>query len=426
MSGDADRDALVITAVFTRLGGYLTETSRRSHCPERVDDETGRPCLKAQAGRHLSCASARYLIDSFTESCLPNKAHTPALGSEMSTPLSKQSDVPPSRGQIDFSVSPLVILVVAALMLIGCWLAWYILWRPFPVDSAIPRYAPVNGMSGTLVSVGSDTLTDVMELSSQGFREIYPNVIVHLEHKGSVTAPPALIEGRSQLAPMSRMMTADEIAIFEAKYGYKPTGYRIALDALDVYVNKHNPIRAMTLQQVDSIFSSTRKRGGPALETWGSLGLTGEWATKPITLYGRDKVSGTHDFFDEHVLQNGEFKSTVNEDISEGVVESVGNDTSGIGYGGMGWKTSRVRTLAIAERANAPVEPTYENSLSGSYPLARFLYLYVNQPPGKPLDGLAGEFIKYVLSYEGQELVVRAKFFPLPAKIVSETLSGKN
>jgi phosphate transport system substrate-binding protein len=344
----------------------------------------------------------------------------------MSAPSSKPSDVPPSAGRIDFSISPAAIMVTAVLMLIGCYLAWYFVWKPFPVDSAIPHYAPVNALSGKIVSVGSDTLTDMMELSSQGFREIYPNVVVQLEHKGSATAPPALIEGRSQLAPMSRAMTPEEIAAFEAKYGYKPTPYRVALDALAVFVNKHNPVRTMTLQQVDGIFSSTRKRGGPSLESWGSLGLSGEWASKPTTLYGRDKISGTHDFFEEHVLQNGEFKSTVSEDTSQGVVEGVGNDTAGIGYSGIGWKTSQVRELALAESANAFVQPTYQNSLKGSYPLARFLYIYVNQQPGRPLDGLTGEFIKYVLSYEGQKVVVQAKFFPLPATVVTETLSAKN
>jgi phosphate transport system substrate-binding protein len=344
----------------------------------------------------------------------------------MNVDSSRSSGARPSGSTIDLSVSPLAIVVTAALMLVGAWFAWYFVWRPFPVDSDIPHYTPVNDLSGKLHSVGSDTLADVMEQSSNAFRAIYPNVVVQLEHKGSGSAPAALLEGQSQLAPMSRAMTPEEISAFETKYGYKPTGYRIALDALAVYVNKHNPVRTMTLQQVDGIFSSTHKRGGPSLETWGSVGLTGDWAGKPITLYGRDKVSGTHDFFKEHVLQSGEFNSAVNEDVSEGIVESVGNDTSGIGYGGIGWKTSQVHAVALAESANTFVEPTYQNALNGTYPLARFLYIYVNQPPGKALDGLTGEFVKYVLSYEGQKLVVEAKFFPLPAKIVADTLSGKN
>jgi phosphate transport system substrate-binding protein len=221
-------------------------------------------------------------------------------------------------------------------------------------------------------------------------------------------------------------MTDDEVAAFETKYGYKPTYYKIALDALAIYVNEDNPIREMTLSQADGIFSSTFKRGGPSIETWGSAGLSGDWVSRAITLYGRDRVSGTHDYFKQHVLQSGEFKTTVHENISQDLVDGVANDPAGIGYSGIGWKTSKVRTVALGESAGAFVEPTYKNSLDGAYPLARFLYIYVNQKPGQPLDELTGEFIKYVLSYEGQEAVVEAKFFPLPAKVVAETLSGRN
>ncbi|MGO9264785.1 MAG: PstS family phosphate ABC transporter substrate-binding protein [Candidatus Binataceae bacterium] len=336
------------------------------------------------------------------------------------------TDAPPPRKDIDFSLNPRILLMAVGLMVIACWLAWYFVWRPFPVDGAIPRYTKADHLSGQLVSVGSDTLADVMVLCSRGFMTIYPDVTVQLEHKGSGTAPPALIDGRSQLAPMSRPMTGEEVAAFETKYGYKPTFYRIALDALAVYVNKSNPVGGMTLQQVDGVFSSSLKRGGPLLETWGSLGLAGDWANKAITLYGRDNVSGTRQFFKEHALQNGDFKATVHEDISEYVVEYVASDPSGIGYSGIGWKTALVRAVPLGETTGHFVEPTYENALDGTYPLARFLYLYVNQQPGQPLDRLTGEFIKYVLSHEGQEAVVQAKFFPLPAKIITETLSGKN
>jgi phosphate transport system substrate-binding protein len=344
----------------------------------------------------------------------------------MSASSTKQPDAPPPGSGIDFSISLPVILSTAALMVIGCWLAWYFVWRPFPVDSAIPHYTKVENVSGELVAVGSDTLTDVMVLCSREFKKIYPQVAFHLEDKGSATAAPALIEGRSQLAPMSRLMTPDEIGAFEQKYGYKPTFYKIALDALSIYVHKDNPIRGLTLQQVDGIFSSTLKRGGPSLETWGSVGLSGNWANKAITLYGRDKVSGTNTYFKEHVLEQGDFKTTVNEEISEQVVESVANDPSGIGYSGIGWKTSQVRTVPVGATAGSFVAPSYKNSLDGTYPLARFLYIYVNQKPGQPLDKLTGEFIRYVLSHEGQEAVVQAKFFPLPSNIVAETQSGKN
>ena len=344
----------------------------------------------------------------------------------MSTPSDKQPNVSAPSTGIDFSIGLPVILTAAGLMLIGCWLAWYFVWRPFPVDSAISHYAPVDNVSGKLVSVGSDTLTDVMVLCSREFRKIYPQVAIQLEDKGSATAPPALIDGRSQLAPMSRLMTENEIGAFEQKYGYKPTLYKVALDALSVYVHKDNPVRRMTLQQVDGIFSSSLKRGGALLETWGSLGLSGNWASKAITLYGRDNVSGTNAYFKEHALQQGDFRTTVHEGISEQVVDSIANDSSGIGYSGIGWKTAQVRAVALGATPGNFVEPTYKNSLDGTFPLARFLYIYVNQKPGQPLDKLTGEFIRYVLSHEGQEAVVQAKFFPLPANIVTETLSGRN
>ena len=345
---------------------------------------------------------------------------------DMSIPPTKQAGAPPRRTDIDFSISLPVILATAGVMAIICWLAWYFLWRPFPVDSRIPHYTKAANVSGNLVSIGSDTLADIMVLCSREFRAIYPQVTIQLEVKGSGTAPPALIDGTSQLAPMSRQMTQDEVEAFGRKYGYKPTFYKIALDALAIYVNKENPIRGMTLQQADGIFSSTLKRGGPSLETWGSVGLTGDWANKAITLYGRDSVSGLHDYFKQHVLQSGVFKTTVQEAISENVVDGVADDASGIGYSGIGWKTSKVRTVALGKTEGTFVEPTYKNSLDGSYPLARFLYIYVNQRPGQPLDRLTGEFIKYVLSYGGQEAVVQAKFFPLPAQMVAETLSVKN
>jgi phosphate transport system substrate-binding protein len=220
-------------------------------------------------------------------------------------------------------------------------------------------------------------------------------------------------------------MTDEETHAFEAKYGYPPTAYKIALDALAVYANRDNPIRQITLQQLDGMYSSTRRKGGVAIDTWGALGLTGDWATRNIELFGRDAKSGTHDFFRQHVLDNGDFRQTVHEDLSQEVVQDVAEHQNGVGYSGIGWKTSNVRTVALGNSAQEFFEPTYEDSLSGRYPLARFLYIYVNQPPGKPLEGAAGEFIKYVRSYEGQETVVEAKFFPLPAKIVAEAAARR-
>ncbi|MDE1171771.1 MAG: phosphate ABC transporter substrate-binding protein [Verrucomicrobium sp.] len=295
-----------------------------------------------------------------------------------------------------------------------------------PVDPKLKPYAKTSGVTGNLNSIGSDTLNDLMTLWAEGFKAQYPNVNIQIEGKGSSTAPPALIEGTSQLGPMSRSMKAEEIDPFEKKYGYKPTAYKVAIDSLAVYVNKDNPIKGMTMQQVDSVFSSTLKRGGPSIETWGNLGMTGSWAYKAISLYGRNSASGTYGYFKEHALQKGDYKATVKEQPgSSAVVQGVGSDLAGIGYSGIGYKTSEVRALPLGDSPDKLVEATYDNCLNGSYPLARFLYVYVNKKPGQPLDKLTAEFIKYVLSKEGQDVVVKAGFFPLPDQIAEATWNGQ-
>jgi phosphate transport system substrate-binding protein len=292
------------------------------------------------------------------------------------------------------------------------------------VDPALKPYEKVSGVSGNLNSIGSDTLNNLMTLWAEGFRAIYPNVNIQIEGKGSSTAPPALIEGTAQLGPMSREMKAAEIDAFEKKYGYKPTEIKVAIDSLAVFVHKDNPIKGLPLDQLDSIFSSTNKRGGKPINTWGELGLTGEWANRPISLYGRNSASGTYGFFKEHVLRNGDYRSTVKEQPgSSSVVQGVANDLSSIGYSGIGYKTSGVKALALAETPGKALhEPSLENALSGAYPLARFLYVYVNKKPNEPMDKLVHEFVRFVNSKEGQEIVVKDGYYPVPAAIVTETL----
>jgi phosphate transport system substrate-binding protein len=292
------------------------------------------------------------------------------------------------------------------------------------VDPALKPYEKVSGVSGNLNSIGSDTLNNLMTLWAEGFRAIYPNVNVQIEGKGSSTAPPALIEGTAQLGPMSREMKAAEIDAFEKKYGYKPTEIKVAIDALAVFVHKDNPIKGLSLDQLDNIFSSTNKRGGKPINTWGELGLTGEWANRPISLYGRNSASGTYGMFKEHVLKNGDYRATVKEQPgSSSVVQGVANDLGGIGYSGIGYKTSGVNALALAEATGKAMhEPSLENALSGAYPLARFLYIYVNKKPNEPIDKLVHEFVKFVNSKEGQEVVVKDGYYPMPAAVVTETL----
>jgi phosphate transport system substrate-binding protein len=292
------------------------------------------------------------------------------------------------------------------------------------VDEALKPYTKVSGVSGNVNSIGSDTLNNLMTLWAEGFRALYPNVNIQIEGKGSSTAPPALIEGTAQLGPMSRPMKATEIDAFEKKYGYKPTEVKVAIDALAVFVHKDNPIKGLDLTQVDSIFSSTHKRGGKQLATWGELGLTGAWANRPLSLYGRNSASGTYGFFKEHVLKNGDYRATVKEQPgSSAVVQGIGSDLGAVGYSGIGYKTSGVKALALAEAPGGKQEePSLENALSGAYPLARFLYIYVNKKPTEPLDTLVQEFLKFVNAKEGQTIVVKDGYFPMPASLTNETL----
>ncbi|HFE65613.1 MAG TPA: phosphate-binding protein, partial [Caldithrix sp.] len=163
------------------------------------------------------------------------------------------------------------------------------------VDANLPVYKKTTGISGNANSIGSDTMNNLMTLWLEGFRKYYPMVNIQIEGKGSSTAPPALIEGTAQFGPMSRKMKAKEVDAFEAKYGFKPVAIRTSLDALAVFVHKDNPLDCLSLEEVDAVFSKTRKRGFPEeVKVWGQLGLTGTWANKPISIYGRNSASGTY------------------------------------------------------------------------------------------------------------------------------------
>jgi phosphate transport system substrate-binding protein len=290
------------------------------------------------------------------------------------------------------------------------------------VDPALKSYQVVGGVSGNISSIGSDTLNNLMQLWAENFKKYYPNVNIQIEGKGSSTAPPALISGTAQLGPMSRPMKSSEEDQFESKYGHKPTAIRSAVDALAVFVHKDNPIKSLTMTQVDSIFSKSRRRGGPVIKTWGELGLTGEWADKPLSLYGRNSASGTYGFFKEHSLKNGDYKDEVKEQPgSASVVLGCSVDRYAIGYSGIGYATSTVRAVPLAD-AGAPVAATAENAYSGDYPLARFLYVYVNRAPGKPMAPIVKEFVKLICSKEGQEVTVKDGYFPIPATIAAEEI----
>ncbi|NMZ65063.1 phosphate ABC transporter substrate-binding protein PstS family protein [Pseudomonas oryzihabitans] len=293
------------------------------------------------------------------------------------------------------------------------------------VDPAIPAYQKVSGISGNLSSVGSDTLANLMTLWAESYKREYPNLNIQIQAAGSSTAPPALTEGTAGIGPMSRKMKDAELQAFEQRFGYPPTAVPVAIDALAIFVNKDNPLRQLTLEQVDAIFSSTRLCGGPhELKTWGDLGLTGDWARRPIQKFGRNSVSGTYGYFKEAALCRGDFRANVNEQPgSASVVQAISQSLGGIGYSGIGYQTASVHTLALARQGTTDfVEDNQANTLSGRYPLARYLYVYVNKAPNRPLNPLEGEFLRLILSRSGQEAVVKDGYIPLPAAVVQQAL----
>jgi phosphate transport system substrate-binding protein len=290
------------------------------------------------------------------------------------------------------------------------------------VDEKLPDYKPIQGVSGSIKSVGSDTMNNLMTLWSEGFLKFYPNVRIEIEGKGSSTAPPALIAGTATFGPMSRQMKPSEIDAFEKKYGYKPVQIPTSVDMLAVYANKDNPIKGLTFPQIDAIFSSTRRLGHAEIRTWGQLGLQGEWANAPISLYGRNSASGTYGYFKEHVLGEGDYKDSVKEQPgSSAVVQGVASDKFAIGYSGIGYITADVRAVPLASDSGSDFVPAKPAS-AAEYPLARYLWLSVNYRPGSQLDPLRREFIKYVFSKQGQQDVVKDGYLPVTAAVAQKSL----
>jgi phosphate transport system substrate-binding protein len=295
------------------------------------------------------------------------------------------------------------------------------------VDPALPAYQAVKGVSGELKSLGSNTMDIEMTNWAEGFKAFYPNVKPEIVGKGSGDAPAALIAGTAQFGPMSRTMKADEIDMFEKKFGYKPTGLATSIDMLAVYVHKDNPIKSLTLQQVDAIFSKSRKGGHDKdIRTWGDLGLTGDWQNQPISLYGRNSESGTYGYFKDHALFKGDYKDSVKEQGgSSAVVQGVAVDKFGIGYSGIGFITADVRAVPLAAKPNGKaIEATADNAYSGDYPLSRLLYVYVNYKAGTDLDPLRAEFIRYVFSKDGQAMVVKSGYYPIRKSSADKALQS--
>lgn len=294
------------------------------------------------------------------------------------------------------------------------------------LDPNLPSYSKASGISGNISSVGSDTLANLMTLWAEEFKRNYPNVNIQIQAAGSSTAPPALTEGTSNMGPMSRAMKDKEIEAFETKFGYKPVAIPVAIDALAVFAHKDNPITGLTMAQVDAIFSSTRSCGyANDITKWSDVGISGSLGNQSIELYGRNSVSGTYGYFKETALCKGDFKNSVKEQPgSASVVQGVSESLNAIGYSGIGYRTASVKTVPLAKKEGEPFyDATPENAVSGKFPLSRFLYVYVNKAPNKSLEPIVGEFMKLVLSKQGQEVVVKDGYVPLPATVSAKYMA---
>jgi phosphate transport system substrate-binding protein len=292
-------------------------------------------------------------------------------------------------------------------------------------SDALPPYAPLAGLTGKFTSIGESATTNVVARLAAEFRRIYPDVTLEITASLTSIGPSALLEGRADIVPMSRELTAEEVQGFTKKYGYPPTEIKVAADALAIYVEKRNPVPGLTLGQLDGIFSRTQRRGGSSIETWGQAGLTGEWANRPITLYGYGPEDGARQVFQQQALGGGEFRLSLRvEGGGSSIVQGVAANPGAIGFASIFFACKGVRVVPLAGADGRFCAPTTENIRSHQYPLSRFLYIYVNKPPRRPFGGPAAEFLRFLLSREGQQIVADGGNIPLDAATVNEGRRG--
>lgn len=346
-------------------------------------------------------------------------------------------------------ISTLALGVVATLTLAGVAIAEHAgIQAKKAIEPELAAYMPLKNLSGRLTIAGSDTMQPVLKRLGSDFKLQYPDVKIAVEGIGSSAAIHEFVIGTSSqrrgdkggrsghdgasqtsILASSRELKPSELRAFSSRYGYEPMMFPIAMDAVAIYVNAQNPIRGLTVDQADAIFSTTRKRGLPQdIRQWSQLGLEEGWGGQPIHLYGRDKNSGTHDFFVDTVLNAGALKSEVNEHSgSASEILAIARDPLGMGYAGVGFHGSMVKVVPLAGQGEKSfVEPNVESVTNGTYPLGRSLYLYVNQAPNSKFDPIVHEFLKFVNSRQGQESVVNAKAYPLPISIVNQNVALLN
>jgi phosphate transport system substrate-binding protein len=290
------------------------------------------------------------------------------------------------------------------------------------IDATLPEYRRSSDVSGKLRSVGSSALTQLLNRWTEEFKRIHPNFELEVIGGGSGTAPPALTEGNSELAPMSRPMNENELKAFRAKYGYEPMPITVTVDALAIYVNKSNPLQRISLRELDALYSLTRKRGGGEIKNWGDLGATGEWASKPIRVFGPQSTQGMYGVFRAEILQGGEYRYDMRtEPVASAIVQGVGADELAIGFASHSLATARTKALAVSEEpSGAAIPPTHATVLDDSYPLARKLVIYVNRKPNTPLTSIVSEFLKFACSKQGQRVAIELNGYPLNTAIAEK------
>ena len=302
------------------------------------------------------------------------------------------------------------------------------------LDPALPAYRPrpAASLSGRYKGAASDVLPGQVELWAQAFEKRYPNVHIDVAppYAGSLGAK-ELVKQNLDFVFVSRELRPDDVKDFQARFGYPPLSVPVSggsyrhygfLDSVAFIVNPANPLQRLTFAQLDAILSSTRVRGQPAITTWGQLGLGGEWADKPIHVYAIKPWNGFEEFVRQRVMslpgRRGEWRDDLNwAEVVFPIAKSVANDPYALGYTGMAYLDAPVKPLALAADEGAPsYPPTYEAVASAQYPLSRLIYFNVNKTPGKPLPPAIEEFLKFILSREGQALVLKeGVFLPLRA-----------
>ena len=308
------------------------------------------------------------------------------------------------------------------------------------IDANLARYNPQSQVSGSFKIQGSETMHPLLTRLALEFQRRQPKATFDIRGGGSTQAvakflePPLSKVGKvvifderafPPLISTSRELFDAEIKEFVTQHGYEPLAVPVAVDAVALYVHKDNPLEGVTLDQVDAMFSTTRNRGyQTAITQWGQLGLTGGWEKAKVELFGRDRRSGTRAFFQEHCLAGGEFMPGLHEEPgAASVILDLSRNQTGIGYSGFGLQSSTVRILPLAEAQGMPfITPSPTTVTDQTYPLTRVLYLYLDKNPKSPLPDVVKEFLTFVMSQEGQEAVIKAGFFPLPASQVTKSV----